>query len=59
MVALAEAEERETSQKEFDKRRTRLNAGPPEQLKKDITLEFLGNSKVLIPCSHPIANMSR
>lgn len=46
IVALVEKEEEDTFQREFDKRRTRLNAAGPEQLKKDIGREMWGTSRL-------------
>ncbi|KZT27982.1 TPR-like protein [Neolentinus lepideus HHB14362 ss-1] len=46
IVSILEKEEEETFTKEFDKRRTRLNAAGPEQLKKDIGRELWSTSRL-------------
>ncbi|TFK54052.1 TPR-like protein [Heliocybe sulcata] len=46
IVSIMEKEEEETFIREFDKRRTRLNAAGPEQLKKDIGRELWSASQL-------------
>lgn len=63
IVSLIEKEEDEGLKKEVDKRRMRLGAAGPEQLKKDVGREIWGKSQVrflrnylgtiLILCSAP------
>ncbi|KAG2046495.1 protein prenylyltransferase [Suillus hirtellus] len=52
LVSLTEREEEMFIKSEFDKRRTRLGAPKPEQLKKDIGIEIWHSSKVKQPCEH-------
>ncbi|KAF9071064.1 TPR-like protein [Rhodocollybia butyracea] len=46
LVAIIEREEETFIRKEFEKRRTRLNAGPPDQIRKQIGCEVWGNSRL-------------
>ncbi|KLO19533.1 TPR-like protein [Schizopora paradoxa] len=46
IVGLTEKIEKDTFNKEFDKRRTRLNAGTPAQIKKILGLEIWSKSKL-------------
>jgi len=50
VVSLAEKDEDETIKKEIDKRRTRLNAGSPGEAKKEVEMETLSRSRVVIFC---------
>lgn len=45
IIALLEAQEEETLKKEIEKRRTRLGAAGPEQLRKDIGISIWGESQ--------------
>ncbi|KAJ3841697.1 TPR-like protein [Lentinula raphanica] len=45
-IAILERDEDIYVKKEFEKRRTRLNAGPPEQIRKEIGREVWGNSRL-------------
>ena len=47
-MALVEKDEDETFKRELDKRRLRLNALGPEELKKEVEREVWGTSKVSI-----------
>jgi superkiller protein 3 len=49
IITLTEKDEDETIKKEVDKRRMRLGASAPEELKKEINIEVLGSSKVGTP----------
>ena len=51
IVRLHEAEETETIKREFEKRRLRLGASGPEQLKKEVGREVWGASPVSIGIS--------
>jgi superkiller protein 3 len=48
IMALVEKDEDETFKRELDKRRLRLNALGPEELKKEVEREVWGTSKVSI-----------
>ncbi|KAF5389426.1 hypothetical protein D9757_004371 [Collybiopsis confluens] len=49
IVTILEREEESYMKKEFGKRRTRLNAGPPDQIRKEIGREVWGTSKASLP----------
>jgi superkiller protein 3 len=53
LISLTEREEEIFIKSEFDKRRTRLGAPKPEQLKKDIGIEVWRSSKVNQLCKCP------
>ncbi|KAK7056865.1 Superkiller protein 3 [Paramarasmius palmivorus] len=46
IINLVEAQEEDYVKKEFEKRRTRLNAGSPDQIRKDIGREVWGPSRL-------------
>jgi superkiller protein 3 len=48
IVALVEETEEETITKEVQKRRMRLGASGPEQLRRDVRMEVLGSSRVCV-----------
>ncbi|EGN99549.1 hypothetical protein SERLA73DRAFT_159810 [Serpula lacrymans var. lacrymans S7.3] len=50
IITLTEKQEETTIKSEFDKRRTRLGAPPPDQLKKEVEREVWGVSKARIIC---------
>jgi superkiller protein 3 len=47
IVALTEKDEEENLKREIDKRKTRLGAAGPEELKKEVGREVWGTSKVM------------
>jgi len=49
LIELLEKEEESTFKSEFDKRRTRLGASPPEELKKEIGQEIWSSSQASLP----------
>ena len=49
VVSLIEADEKETLEREIAKRRTRLNAGSPQDVKNEVVREVYGDSKVTHP----------
>jgi superkiller protein 3 len=49
VVSLIEADEKETLQREIDRRRTRLNAGSLQDVKNEVMREVYGDSKVIDP----------
>lgn len=49
IITLTEKDEDETIKKEVDKRRMRLGALAPEELRKEVSTEVLGSSKVRTP----------
>lgn len=60
LVFLYEAEENGTIEKEVQKRRTRLGAAGPEQVKREVAREFLGPSQVRnMQISHMITMIMR
>ena len=59
LVSLYEAEENETIEKEVQKRRTRLGAAGPEQIKREVAREFLGPSQVRTASTHMITLLMR
>lgn len=50
ITELTEAQEDETFKKEFERRRTRLGAAGPEQIKREVSLEICNKSRVSVPC---------
>ncbi|KAJ4000018.1 TPR-like protein [Lentinula boryana] len=46
LIVILERDEESYLKREFEKRRTRLNAGPPEQIRKEIGQEVWGNSRL-------------
>ena len=46
IIGLVERQEEDYTKKEFEKRRTRLNAGPPDEIRQTIGREIWGSSKV-------------
>lgn len=51
IIAILEREEESFVKKEFEKRRTRLNAGPADQIRKEIGREVWGKSRASLCCS--------
>jgi superkiller protein 3 len=49
VVSLIEADEKETVEGEIARRRTRLNAGSPQDVKNEVIREVYGDSKVTDP----------
>lgn len=49
VVSLIEADEKETLEREIARRRTRINAGSPQDVKNEVVREVYGGSKVAHP----------